>query len=128
MSSVNLGSSTWNHYREEHRIGRIRYAFRRLGQLSRQRGFHVGVLILPFLVYREEEYFAAVPAQIVAHEANRAGFDVIDPVPAFLPHRAESLRLSPTDPIHPNQTGHEILADQLKKYLAEVMDPSTSSP
>jgi len=107
-------------YTSEARIGRLRFAFERLSELSKREGFAVRVLIVPYLSDRPSPVAYRIAYQIVAHEARRAGFRVVLPLDRF---RAEGLaRLALTmegqaNPLHPNADGHRILADALLEDL-----------
>lgn len=109
--------SSW--YRDPARVGRIRHAFRRLARLSEQHGFAVAVLILPRLESSVGGYPHAMAHRIIAHEAERYGFAVVDPVAAFLEAGMATLRLEPDDRGHPNATGHGIVAAELERWVSE---------
>ena len=100
-------------YDDEPRIGRLRYAFRKLSEVARQEGFDVVVVIIPWLFGNHRGAH-----DVVAHEAQRVGFDVLDLTDTFLEYRWEALRMTPYDPIHPNQLGHQLIAEALRSYVA----------
>jgi lysophospholipase L1-like esterase len=115
-------------YRDPARVGRIRHAFRRLARLSEAHGFAVAILLLPRLESGPGGYPHATAHQIIAHEAGRYGFAVIDPVAAFLAAGMATLRLEPDDRGHPNATGHRIVADELERWVAEHARADRATP
>jgi lysophospholipase L1-like esterase len=109
---------TFAWYRDRDRVGRLRFAFRRLADLSREHRFQVAVLILPWLTGDTQRYPYDTVHHIVAREARRAGFDVIDPRRELLRDGAERLRVHARDLVHLNQEGHAILTEVLAPYVA----------
>ncbi|MEO8434580.1 MAG: SGNH/GDSL hydrolase family protein [Pyrinomonadaceae bacterium] len=109
-------STTW--YGDRDRIGRLRFAFRRLAGISRDHGFPVVVMIVPLLLQEGGLYTHLTAHRIVAMEAQRAGFDTIDLAPAFMRAGMGNLKSGFGDIIHPNQRGHAIMADLLADYIA----------
>jgi len=107
-------------YDNKFRIGRLRYAFDRLSRLSGQNNFQVVVLIFPWLATEKTgEYPHNKAHRIVALEARRAGFDVIDLLPEFMEVGMETLKVSKNDPIHPNAQGHLIAAEKAARYICK---------
>ncbi len=114
--------STW--YESEDRVGRVRWAFRRLHSLVAGNGGRVLVLIVPWLEQEGGAYpYQAVHA-IVRYEAERASFDVLDLTAVFMTRGLESLRLSATDAFHPNQEGHRIIAQTLASFVSRTIQPN----
>jgi lysophospholipase L1-like esterase len=111
--------SAW--YRSSDRIGRLRFAFSWLNELSREGDFAVLVTLIPWLTEDAVEYPHAAAHRIVEFEACRAGFDTIDLTERFKDVGFESLRKHPRDRMHPNEAGHTLIADELFAYIqAEV--------
>jgi lysophospholipase L1-like esterase len=104
-------------YRDRDRVGRLRFAFRRLRDLSREGGFGVVVAIVPWLTGDTEEYHHAAVHRIVELESERAGFDSVDLVAPFMRAGLDGLRIRSADPVHPNEAGHRIIAEALAAYL-----------
>ncbi len=98
-------------------VGRVRYAFERLGALKRERGFPVLVAVLPYL--NEGQLAAAydLAYAIVRHEAERAGLDVVELTGAVRAAGPDNLRVRGVDPLHFNAQGHALLAEQLQAEL-----------
>jgi lysophospholipase L1-like esterase len=92
------------------RVGRIRHAFSDLARSLEKHGIPAIVLVVPLLDDVDGAYpFDSVHA-VVAHEAVRAGFSVVDASSAFLARGMRALRADPQDDVHPNAEGHAILA------------------
>src|SRR6185436_18892140 len=107
-------STTW--YGERDRVGRMRFAFRRLARLSKENGFPVVIMIIPLLLDNGGTYTHRAAHRIVEMEARRAGIDTIDLSDKFMGKGMGNLTLSLGDVIHPNETGHAIMADSLAAY------------
>jgi len=114
-------SSTW--YGERDRVGRLRFGFRRLARLSQENDFPVVIMIIPLLQNKGGAYSHRVAHRIVEMEARRAGFDTIDLTDEFLRAGMENLTLSPGEIIHPNKTGHTIMADSLSAFITDHLAP-----
>jgi lysophospholipase L1-like esterase len=104
-------------YSERDRVGRLRFAFRRLGNMAKENGFSVVVMIIPWLIPEEGRNPQSIVHRIVETEAHRAGFDTIDITSEFMGYGIEHLKITPDDPIHPNEAGHAIIADSLANYI-----------
>jgi len=114
-------STTW--YGERDRVGRLRFGFRRLARISKENGFPVVILIVPLLLDNGGAYSHRVAHRIVEMEARRAGFDTIDLTDEFLRAGMGNLTLLLGDIIHPNKTGHMIMADSLSAFITEHLPP-----
>jgi len=119
-------------YRFPGNVAKVSTAFDKLDELSRRRGFRVVVLIIPFLEHTDA-YLSAY--DIVRHEAEARGFEVIEVLEAFRAEEPENLKINPRDGIHPNPRGHRIIADELgsfyvrQRFLREAnFSPDPSSP
>jgi lysophospholipase L1-like esterase len=114
-------------YASEARIGRLRFAFARLAEVAEREGFPVTLVIVPYLDERLDPAAYRIAYQIVAHEARRAGFRVVQALDRFKEHGLGRLRLGmggQPNPLHPNADGHRILAEALAEDLARVGFPS----
>jgi lysophospholipase L1-like esterase len=116
-------SSTW--YGDRDRVGRLRFGFRHLARLSKENGFPVVIMIIPLLQNKGGVYSHLAAHRIVEMEARRAGFDTIDLTDEFLRAGMGNLTLSLGDIIHPNKTGHIIMADSLSAFITEHLPPRT---
>lgn len=110
------------YYQKEDRVGLLRYAFRRLKQLSDREDFRVVILMIPWLVTVDGQYPHAAVHEIVKYEADRCGFDVIDMQQAFLQHGMMALRQGdkPQDTVHPNERGHRMMATALHANVKQL--------
>ena len=110
-------STTW--YGERDRVGRLRFGFRRLARLSKENGFPVVIMIVPLLLDKGGAYSHRAAHRIVEMEARRAGFDTIDLTDEFMRAGMGNLHISLGDIIHPNKTGHTIMANSLSAFIGE---------
>jgi len=121
-----VGHFPSNWYATDDRIGRLRYAFRRLRALVDAGGHtRVLVLIVPWLAQHGDAYPHTAAHRIVAHEAERVGFDVLDLTAPFMAHGIVGLRASQTDPCHPNPEGHQIMAEAVARYVTTLTTGTT---
>lgn len=104
-------------YTSEARVGRLGYGFRRLAQLSEERGFDTLVLVIPHLV-DDDRYDLAY--EIVAHQARKYGLDVLTVRDELEKAGFERLRVRSNDATHPNAEGHRIIAERLRDHLRET--------
>jgi lysophospholipase L1-like esterase len=95
---------------------------KKISQLAQQHGVPVVFLIHPIL--EENGNFADYPLSLLhtklAVAAADAGLPVIDLLDAYRPYKTDDLDLSRTrghDLWHPNEKGHEIVADVLLNYM-----------
>ena len=119
-------SPTWPRnlrYGDRDRVGRLRFGFRRLAQLSRENGFAVVVVIIPLLFEKNGVYAHGVAHRIVEMESRRAGFQTIDMADGFMRAGFGNLTLSTGDIIHPNKMGHSIIADSLTTVIKQNLKP-----
>jgi lysophospholipase L1-like esterase len=115
-------SSTWHGDRD--RVGRLRFAFRRLARISKENGFPVVIMIVPLLLDNDGVYSHRAAHRIVEMEARRAGFDTIDLTDDFLRAGMGNLRVSPGEIIHPNKAGNTMMADSLSAFIGQHLKPS----
>jgi lysophospholipase L1-like esterase len=106
-------------------LGRLRGAFNRLGAVVKQARVAAVVVVIPWLQGEPSTYAFRAAHAIVAHEAERQGFSVLDMLDDFLAAGVTRLRLATNDPIHPNRAGHEMIAARLAERLTE---PDMSGP
>lgn len=105
-------------YKNEDRIGRLRYAFKELSRLADENGFSVLITIIPWL---EVDNRGAYPYknvhEIIKLEANNAGLDAIDLTEDFMSAGMNNLRIENDDYVHPNKLGHLIIAENIASYV-----------
>jgi len=106
-------------YKDEIRVGRLRYCFERLAALGKKGNFSVVVVIFPWLVDNAKGYPFLQCHKIVTYEAHRVGFDVLEVVDDFMAVGMEKIRTRKKDLIHPNAIGHRIVAKKLTAYIRE---------
>lgn len=109
--------TTFSWYASAHRLSNLRAGFERLKVLSRQHGFKVSVVIIPFVREHVDAYGAAY--DIVRNEARRNGFQVIEPLQKFVDTGITRLKISPRDGIHPNELGHRLIAEKLFEFYLQ---------
>lgn len=103
-------------YASAPRVGRLRHALRRLAALREAGGFETVAFVLPCFDEAgfEPEYELAYA--ILEHELDRAGVRVVPLRPALQEVGHGVLR---EDSWHPNERGHEVIADRVGRYLAD---------
>jgi len=117
VSSHGARPVVFSWYSSAHRLSKLRAGFERLKAISRQHGFKVSVVIIPFVLEHVAAYSAAY--DIVHHEARRNGFDVIEPLQKFVDTGITRIRRSPRDGIHPNELGHRLIAESLFEFYLQ---------
>jgi lysophospholipase L1-like esterase len=115
------------YYGDRDRIGRLRFSFRRLANISKENGFQVAIMIVPLLVGDAETYTHRTAHRIVEMEARRAGFDTIELTNAFMRAGTRNLTTEFGDIIHPNTRGHTIMADLLFEYVVNHLKEQPAS-
>ena len=103
-------------YADSNRVGRLRYAFRKLGDLSSQSGFKVVVAVIPYLT-DAQPYPHQAAHDLVIHEAKQAGFIALDLLQDFQKQGIETLKLKENDLLHPNGGGNRVIAEALQKIV-----------
>ncbi len=99
-------------YRDETRVGRLRFAFERLSALRDQHGFRLLLVVFPFHeTDAEGVYTHRVAHAIVGLEAERTRLPVLDLSGPFQRRGLVALRNHPDDPVHPSPEGHQMAAD-----------------
>lgn len=126
MKNAPTYPSTTN-YSDRDRVGRLRFAFRKLASISREHGFPVVIMIVPLLVGDTGTYTHPTAHRIVEMEARRAGFDTIDLTDAFMRAGTGNLTIGFGDIIHPNRRGHAIMADLLSEYVVNHLNEPPAS-
>lgn len=115
-------------YRDEHPgLRSVEAALVRLRRLGEEDGVFRILAVIPWLVRLEGDRYPFLEAhKAVASRAHREGFAVLDLLPAFQGRRASDLWVHPVDH-HPNEIGHELMADAMAEFLVhrlEEMDES----
>jgi lysophospholipase L1-like esterase len=109
---------TW--VRESHadpeRWTRVRSAFVELSRMAGEDGTPVLVVIVPMFWDFERYPFEGVH-RMVAGEARKHGFGVLDLYDSLKGHDVEDLRLERGDDTHPNAAAHRLIATALRDHL-----------
>lgn len=119
-------TTTW--YGDRDRVGRLRFAFRRLARTSKENGFPVVIMIVPLLIDTGGSYSHRAAHRIVEMEARRAGFDSIDLTDKFMSAGMGNLKIYLGDVLHPNKAGHALMADSLSAYVSEHLRTRNPGP
>ena len=88
---------------------------------ARARGAGFVVALLPLLVELDGAYPFAALSPIIAGALEAEGVPFHDTTPAFLGRPTEALWVHPMDR-HPNESAHEIIADDLEPVLTELLE------
>ncbi|HEX4954098.1 MAG TPA: SGNH/GDSL hydrolase family protein [Thermoanaerobaculia bacterium] len=110
-------------HRHPAKWGSVVDAFRRFAVLGEQQGFAILLAILPVLPDGEwgRRYrFLGLHEQVAA-EGRAHGFQVIDLLPVLETHDPGEIRVSAED-FHPNERGHQLIADALFDRLVGERD------
>ena len=90
-----------------------------IGDISQSNNIRVIFLIHP--IFEENNDFSQYSLlnihQQLTEAADKAGLIPIDLLEVFEQYPSEKLKLQPQDPWHPNEEGHQIIADVIKDYL-----------
>jgi lysophospholipase L1-like esterase len=103
-------------YGDPRKVGNVVDSFEKLKTLSAAFGFRVSVVIIPFLDNVDAYEWAY---EIVHHEAQRRGFNVIEVIAPFREVGVNDLTIAPHDTIHPNELGHRIIANSLFEFYKQ---------
>jgi lysophospholipase L1-like esterase len=106
-------------YRDLNKLGRLRYSLRRLSSLADRNGFSAVVMIIPFLTGERDTYPFEAIHHYVGWESRQAGLEVLDLADDLLRSDIDELKIFPKDQVHPNGTGHEIIARKLHSYIRQ---------
>jgi len=122
LVSVPKGLAAW--WSSEAHVGMLEYGLAWLARLRDAGRFETLVMMLPWL---EDEEPWDVVYRIVAHEARKFGFPVLDLSDPMAKEDFATLRSAPQDRLHPNEKGHLVIARELEAHLlasglAEKMD------
>jgi lysophospholipase L1-like esterase len=108
-------------YVSDPHLAHFRFALERLSDLSQRHEFRVVVLVVPYLGEGPtNRSVLGVVYAIVEHESLRVGFDLVSAREEFVERGLESLRLRPAEMIHPNRSGHAILAEVLFAHFRDL--------
>jgi len=121
MASVEGAADPIAFYGDPAKVGRVRWAFRRLREVADAHGVDVLVVVIPWLEETEGGYPHDPVHRIVAGEARRAGHAVLDVTDVFLREGIESLRRYKRDLCHPSKRGHALLARSIRGWIDREM-------
>ena len=100
-------------FADPNRVGRAQYAFGKLARLSEEHGFDVAVLLIPYLEETDWEPAYDVLRRLVALH----GFELLEVGDAFAAEGLTGLRIDARDTVHPNATGHALMAGRLLEHV-----------
>lgn len=110
-----------NWYLSKTKIGKLRYSFRKLGDLAREHDLPVVVVLIPMLDREGHDEAYRLAMDIVRHEVLKVGLKVFDLEQAFAEHDIRDIaqiKDGRPDRIHPNEFGHAIIARRLYEELS----------
>lgn len=97
---------------------RIFSSFQRLHDLAQNAGIPVVVAVFPYFEDQEDPGRAQMGA-LIKQWCQRFGFLHIDLATAYQEYDSRELRASADDLVHPNQLGHKIAAEVIRKRLVQ---------
>jgi lysophospholipase L1-like esterase len=132
MQELAYKTQDWNdyfemvdHYSNKDYLGRLRYSLEWLQRIQNQHGFPVLVFMVPYLhedIDGANTLYRSI-YDIAEHEARRLGYSWLDLYQPFKQAGFEKIqRSNAIDGIHPNATGHEIIAEQLFKLTLPIIE------
>ena len=91
-----------------------------IGEVSRTNNIPVLFLIHPIFEENNDfsEYSLLNIHQQLESATDQANLIPIDLLQVYQQYPAEQLKLQPQDPWHPNEEGHQVIADAIKTYLS----------
>jgi lysophospholipase L1-like esterase len=110
-------------YLSPRNLDKLKRGFGTLQELKLKHGFAVSVIVIPFLHEPNAAYNAAY--EIVEYEAARNGLAVVNVRDRFRDVGIEQLRIRAPDDIHPNEQGHQIIAEELFEIYGLPAAPNT---
>jgi lysophospholipase L1-like esterase len=113
-------------YCEPTHLQRLRYGLEWVAASCAALGVDGLVVVLPFLRKDTKEGVYALADEIVAHEARRAGLQVLLMRPRLRGTSLDELRTKKGDSLHLNARGHGLVADAIAAYLSAQPEWSRS--
>ncbi len=92
------------------------YNFDQIRLLSREYSFKVVIVPIPYLSLENDQQWQ-LAYQIISHEAEKYGFDVVETYSEMKDAGFSKLTIHPHDLVHPNKQGHLIIAEKLRDYI-----------
>lgn len=99
------------------KIGRLRWAFRRLARLADERGFRAAVTIVPYLDEGDDPEAFRRAYAVVEHEVEHAGLTFVGVHDDLAEIGLERMRGEGFNPLHPGPEGHRLIAELLHEKL-----------
>ena len=112
---------SFRNYSSKYYVGRLRFGFEQLATLGREMSVDVVLVYLPYLRRSGAGEGHRLVDEIVAHEASRAGLDVLHPLGGVVEDVQELSSLG-IDVWHLNERGAELVAEELARLLSERDD------
>lgn len=106
-------------YTDAVHVQRLRFSLQKLHALQQASGFRAMAVMTPYLLEDEisQPAYEAVYG-IVAHEFERLGIPLIDFYSPFKKAGLSSLLNKKNDGVHPNASGHEIIAKEIYRTIS----------
>ncbi len=109
-------------YQDRDKVGRLAWAFARLGELGRERALPILVAIFPLLEGTRDRYAYRAAHDLVTWLAQREGLGTIDLLPAMAEEGSlEALRVFAIDDLHPSGEGYRRAAAALVEPVRRML-------
>jgi len=99
-------------YQDSNKVREVSESFATLYSLSEQEDFGVLLLLIPLISDFDNYKWQHIHDQVTTLASNQ-NIPTLDLLPSFQQHSVSNLRVDNADVIHPNQQGHELIAQEL---------------
>lgn len=119
LANSNSQTPFTHDYTDTLRLQRLRYALQKLQTLQDEHKFKTMAMLIPYLIEDKESspIYQAV-YDIIEYEFGQHHFPLLDLYPVFSTAGLSTLINRNNDGVHPNATGHRIIAETLYKTIS----------